>query len=121
MALGCFKRTCPISKVLYHMTLGERKELKVQLQDLLDKGFIRLGVFSWCIQVLFVKKNDRLMRLYIVYTELNNRIVKINILLGCHQIKNNKEGDVSETIFKTSYYPIKIKERDLLKTTFKTR
>ena len=34
----------------------ELSELKVQLQDLLDKGFIRASVSPWGSPVLFVKK-----------------------------------------------------------------
>ena len=45
----------------------ELKELKVQLQDLLDKGFIRPSISSWNAPVLFVQKKDGTMRLYIDY------------------------------------------------------
>ena len=37
-------RTTPISKTPYRMTPMELKELKIQLQELLDKGFIRPSV-----------------------------------------------------------------------------
>ena len=53
------------------MTPIEHKELKVQLQELLDKGFIRPSVSPWGAPVLFVKKKDGLMRLCIDYKELN--------------------------------------------------
>lgn len=36
--------TAPISSLPYHMALAELRELKVQLQDLVDKGFIRASV-----------------------------------------------------------------------------
>ena len=49
----------------------EFKELKIQLQKLLDKGFIRPSVSPWGAPVLFVKKNDGFMRLCIDYRELN--------------------------------------------------
>ncbi len=52
-------RTTPVSKGPYRMTPAEVKELKAQLQDLLDKGFIRPSVSPWRAPVLFVKKNDR--------------------------------------------------------------
>ena len=38
--------TAPISRALYRMTPAELKELKVQLEELLDKGFIRPSVSS---------------------------------------------------------------------------
>ena len=45
----------------YHMALLELRELKVQLQDLLDKGFIRPSTSPWSAPVLFVKKKDLLV------------------------------------------------------------
>lgn len=53
------------------MALDILKELKEQLQDLMDKGFIRLSVLPWQASVLFVKKKDGLLRLYIDYRQLN--------------------------------------------------
>ncbi|KAA0045369.1 gag protease polyprotein [Cucumis melo var. makuwa] len=55
--------TTPISRAPYRMAPVELKELKVQLQELLDKGFIRPNVSPWRAPVLFVKKKDRSMRL----------------------------------------------------------
>ena len=63
--------SAPISKAPYRMTPMELKELKIQLQELLDKGFIRPSVSPWGAPVLFVKKNDGSMRLCIDYRELN--------------------------------------------------
>ncbi|KAL6326991.1 hypothetical protein AAG906_012675 [Vitis piasezkii] len=39
--------TGPMSKAPYRMAPVELKELKVQLQELLDKGFIRPSVSPW--------------------------------------------------------------------------
>ncbi|XP_070017398.1 uncharacterized protein [Nicotiana sylvestris] len=50
--------TQPISIPLYHMAPSELKELKDQLQELLDKGFIRPSKSPWGAPVLFVKKTD---------------------------------------------------------------
>ena len=58
------------------MVLAELKELKTQLQDLLDKGFIRSSVFLWGAPVLFVKKKDGTMRLCIDYRQLNMITIK---------------------------------------------
>jgi hypothetical protein len=48
----------PISKRPYRMPPNELAELKVQLQDLLDKGFIRPSASPWGCPALFVKKKD---------------------------------------------------------------
>ena len=68
--------TAPISKAPYRMTPMELKELKIQLQELLDKGFIKLSVSHWGAPVLFVKKKDGSMRLCIDYRELNKVTVR---------------------------------------------
>lgn len=44
-AIEVAPRTEPISKAPYRMTLVELKKLMIQLQELLDKGFIYLSVF----------------------------------------------------------------------------
>jgi len=51
------------------MAPAERKELKTQLQDLFDKGFIRPSISPWGAPVLFVKKKDGSMRLCVDYRE----------------------------------------------------
>ena len=58
------------------MSSLELKELKVQLQDLLEKGFIRSRVSPWGAPVLFVRKKDGMMRLCIDYQELNKVTIK---------------------------------------------
>jgi hypothetical protein len=68
--------TRPISKAPCLMAPLELRELKEQLQELLDKGFICPSVSPWGAPVLFVKKKDGLMRLCIDYRELNKVTVK---------------------------------------------
>ena len=60
-----------ISIPLYRMTLAELKELKTQLQDLVEKGFIRPNISPWGVPILFVKKKDGTMYLCIDYRQLN--------------------------------------------------
>jgi hypothetical protein len=55
--------TAPISKRPYRMPPNELAELKTQLQDLLDKGFIRPSASPWGCPALFVKKKDNSLRL----------------------------------------------------------
>nr|GFA73916.1 putative reverse transcriptase domain-containing protein [Tanacetum cinerariifolium] len=68
--------TEPISKAPYRMDPIELKELKDQLQELLERGFIRLSVSPWGAPVLFVKKKDGSMRLCIDYRELNKITIR---------------------------------------------
>ena len=60
----------------YRMAPTELKELKTQLQDLVDKSFIRPNVSSWGAPILFVKKKDRTIRLCIDYRQLNKVTIK---------------------------------------------
>ena len=59
--------TSPISMTLDRMAPVELQELKVQLQKLLDMGFIRPSTSPWGAPVLFAKKKDKTFRLCIDY------------------------------------------------------
>ena len=48
----------PVSKIPYRMSTPEMLELKMQLQDLLEKKYIRPSVSPWGEPVLYVKKKD---------------------------------------------------------------
>ena len=68
--------TALISLPPYRMAPTELKELKEQLQDLLDKGFVRPSTSPWGAPVLFVKKKDGSLRLCIDYRQLNKVTVR---------------------------------------------
>jgi hypothetical protein len=68
--------TTPISKRPYRMPSAELAELKKQLQELLDKGFIRPSTDPWGCLALFVKKKDESMRLCVDYRPLNAATIK---------------------------------------------
>ncbi|WRX17580.1 hypothetical protein QQP08_010067 [Theobroma cacao] len=65
----------PISIPLYRMDPAELKELKVQLQELVDKGFIRPSTSPWGASVLFVKKKHGTLRLCIDCRQLNRMTI----------------------------------------------
>ncbi|XP_074288821.1 uncharacterized protein LOC141613975 [Silene latifolia] len=66
----------PISKPPYRMGPKEMEELKKQLDELAEKGYIRPSVSPWGAPVLFVKKKDGSLRLCVDYRELNNVTIK---------------------------------------------
>ena len=68
--------TTPTSKAPYRMAPTELKELKIQLQELLDKVFIRPSVSPWGALVLFIKKKDDTLRMCIDYRKINKVTMK---------------------------------------------
>ena len=54
--------TSPISMTPHRMAPVELQELRVQLQELLDKGFIRPSTSPWGTPVLFTNKKDKRIR-----------------------------------------------------------
>nr|GEY58487.1 putative reverse transcriptase domain-containing protein [Tanacetum cinerariifolium] len=78
--------TEPISKAPYRMAPVELKELKDQLQELLERGFIRPSVSPWGAPVLFGAMH----------------FSKIDLRSGYHQLRV-KEQDISKTAFRTCY------------------
>jgi hypothetical protein len=116
--------TAPISKRPYRMPPNELAELKIQLQDLLDKGFIRPSASPWGCPTLFVKKKDNSLRLCVDYRPLNTVTIKnkyplprIDILFD--QLAGAKV--FSKIDLRSGYHQIKIKPRDIPKTAFSTR
>lgn len=66
----------PIAKAPYRLAPSVMKELMSQLQELLDKGFIRPSSTPWGAPILFMKNKDGSMRMCIDYRELNKQTVK---------------------------------------------
>ena len=73
--------TAPIYIAPYHMTPTKLRELKEQLQDLMQKGSIQPSASPWGAPVLFVKKKDGSMRLCIDYRQLNRATIRNKYLL----------------------------------------
>ena len=66
----------PASITLYRMTPVELKELKLQLQESLEKGFICPSVSPWGAPMLFFKKKYGILRLCVDYRQLNKMTMK---------------------------------------------
>ena len=66
----------PVAKAPYHHSFTQNVELHNQLNDLLKKDYIRLSKSLWGAFVLFVKKKDGSLRLYVDYQRLNNLTIK---------------------------------------------
>eukprot|EP00253_Pinus_taeda_P014052 PITA_14052 len=66
----------PISRAPYRMSVPELTELKMQLQELLDKNYIRPSVSPWGAPMLFVKKKDDTLRMCVDYRQLNKLTIK---------------------------------------------
>ena len=73
--------TAPISRGPYRMPPNELAELKKQLQELLDKGYIRPSTSPWGCPALFVEKKDESLRLCVDYRLLNAVTIKNKYLL----------------------------------------
>ena len=109
----------------HRMAPVELQELRVQLQDLLDKGFIRTSTSPWGAPVLFAKKKDKNLRLCIDYRQLNSVTIKnryplpriddlfdqlrgarvyskIDLRTGNHQLRF-RETDIPKTAFRMCY------------------
>ncbi|KAA3457246.1 DNA/RNA polymerases superfamily protein [Gossypium australe] len=114
----------PILVALYRMAPLELKELKVQFQELTDKGFARLSYSPWGAPVLFVKKKDGLMRLCIDYRQLNKVTVKNKYPLPrIDDLFDQLKGAMvfSKIDLRFGYYQLRVKEQDVPKTAFRTR
>ncbi|TYK23903.1 ty3-gypsy retrotransposon protein [Cucumis melo var. makuwa] len=116
--------TASISRAPYRMAPAELKELKVQLQELLDKGFIRPSVSPWGAPVLFVKKKDGSMRLCIDYKELNKVTVKNRCPLPkIDDLFDQLQGATvfSKIDLRSGYHQLRIRDNDIPKTAFRSR
>ena len=116
--------TSPISMTLHRMAPVELQELRVQLQELLDKGFIRPSTSPWGAPVLFTKKKDKTLRLCIDYRQLNRvKIKNRHQLPRIDDLFDHLRGVrvYSKIDLRIGYHQLRVRDTDIPKTVFRTR
>ncbi|KAJ9544268.1 hypothetical protein OSB04_023975 [Centaurea solstitialis] len=114
----------PIAKSPYRLAPSEMQELSKQLQELLDKGFIRPSSSPWGAPVLFVKKKDGSFRMCIDYRELNKITIKNRYPLPrIDDLFDQLQGATyfSKIDLRSGYHQMRVREEDIAKTAFRTR
>ena len=116
--------TEPISKAPYRMAPLELKELKVQMEELVSKGFVRSSTSPRGAPVLFVKKKNGSLRLCIDYRELNKVTIRNQYPLPrIGDLFDKLEGArvFSKIDPRLGYHQLKIRSEDFPKIAFRTR
>src|SRR6266542_3500935 len=116
--------TSPIYKRPYKMDANQLAELKEQLQELLDKGFIRPSSSPWGAPVIFVPKKDGTQRLCVDYRALNDVTIKNKYPLPDIQgLFDQLRGALffSKIDLRSGYHQLKIRATDIPKTAFVSR
>ncbi|KAH0681196.1 hypothetical protein KY284_022281 [Solanum tuberosum] len=116
--------TQPISIPPYRMAPAELRELKEQLKDLLEKGFIRPSMSPWGAPVLFVRKKDGSLRMCIDYRQLNKVTIKNKYPLPrIDDLFDQLQGArcFSKIDLRSGYHQVRVKDKDIPKTAFQTR
>ncbi|GBG62650.1 hypothetical protein CBR_g31669 [Chara braunii] len=109
---------------IYRMSEEELEVLCAQLDDLLDKGWIRPSCSPYGAPVLFVRKKNKDLRLCIDYRTLNAQTVKnTGPLPRIDDLLERLGGATyfSKLDLKSGYHHIEIQPQDRYKTAFKTR
>jgi hypothetical protein len=116
--------TAPISRRSSHMPPNELVELKTQLQDLLEKGFIRPSSSPWGCPTIFVKTKDQTLRMCVGYRPLNEVTIKNKYPLPRIDILFDQLSGArvfSKIDLRSGYHHIRIRPEDIPKTVFTTR
>jgi hypothetical protein len=116
--------TTPISKGSYQVFGPELVELKKQIDELLEKGYIRPSTSPWAAPVLFVEKKDGTKRMCIDYRALNEVTVKNKYPLPrIEDLFDQLRGAsvFSKIDLRSGYHQLRIRPADIPKTTFITK
>jgi hypothetical protein len=123
-AIDPLPETAPISKRLYRMSLEELRELKKQLTELQEAGYIRPSSSPWGAPVLFVQKKDGSQRMCVDYRSLNDVTVKNKYPLPrIEDLFDQMRGArvILKIDLRSGYHQMKIRPSDISKTAFSTR
>ena len=113
-----------LSMTPHRMTPVELLKLKVQIQELLDKGFIRPSTSPWGAPVLFAKKKEETLQLCINHRQLNRITINNRYPLPrIDDLFDQLKGAIvySKIDLRTGYHQLKVREVDFPKTGFRTR
>ncbi|KAI3751987.1 hypothetical protein L2E82_23084 [Cichorium intybus] len=113
-----------VARAPYRLAPSEMEELRKQLEELMDRGFIKPSSSPWGAPILFVKKKDGSMRMCIDYRELNKTTVKNKYPLPrIDDLFDQLQGVsyFSKIDLRSGYHQLKIRELDIPKTAFRTR
>lgn len=116
--------TAPPVRPLYRTSPREAEEMKVQLKDLMDKGFVEPSKSPFGAQVLFVPKAGGKLRMVVDYRELNKITIKDRYPLPRIDDLLDVLGDAryfSKIDLNSGYHQIRVREEDVPKTAFRTR
>jgi hypothetical protein len=116
--------TAPIAKKPYRMAPTELAELKLQIAELQQKGYIRPSSSPWGALALFITKKDGSMRMCIDYRSLNEVTIKNKYPLPrIDDLFDQLQGAkyFSKTDLRSGYHQLRIKEANIQKTAFVTR
>jgi hypothetical protein len=105
------------------MSPVELKELKIQLQGLLDKGYIRPSISPWGCSALFAEKKDKQLRLCVAYRQFNAVTIKNKYPLPRIDILFDQLAGAqvfSKIDHHSSYHQIKTRAEDIPKIAFTT-
>ena len=108
----------------YRMAPAELNELKEQLKDLLDKGFIRPSISPWGAPVLFVKKKNGSLHMCIDYRQLNKVTIKNKYPFPrIDDLFDQLQGTsyFSKIDLRSGYHQLRERGVDIPKMTFRTR
>jgi hypothetical protein len=113
-----------VSRTPYKMSTLKLVELKLQLKEMMDKGYIQPNMSPWGALVLFMKKKDGTLRLCIDYRKLNKVTIKNKYPLPRNNDLFDQLGGASifsKMDLRYGYHQVRIKVEDIHKTSFRTR